>query len=139
MLLRNTELEQVDENILSSDIINNLNSELAVDIDQLELQLGDYYSKASEITSREYYEDTSKLQEVKRTFFNKEGTGKKILSEIKKYICKFLSKDSTPATIVKLVLSALSSIIPGGIIINAIVTLIVNVIINLGTNQFCNL
>ena len=64
------------------------------------------------------------------------GLGGKIFAEIKKIICPLLDGTSTEDQIIQAVLSALATIIPGGIFIEALASIIVKFLLSTGISNF---
>ncbi len=67
------------------------------------------------------------------------GIGGKILDEIKKLICPLLDGNSTEDEILTAILNALAIIIPGGVLIKALASIVIKYLLATGIAAFCGL
>ncbi len=63
---------------------------------------------------------------------------KKLLKEVKKAFCKIAKDDSTFKGIVEIILEAIGSVIPGGVLVVKLVKIIVKYLIGVGVKKICS-
>jgi len=110
-----------------------------IDEGELEYELAEMYLTAADATAHSYYssEKLARLASERALAFSPALAGKNIFRRVRTFVCKFLKEGSTLGEIVDAVLEALSSILPGGIIIEKVVKKLVRFIINRGLTRFC--
>jgi hypothetical protein len=132
MLLFNENHQQLDVEKLKARLLAGINKEERSSQTEIESLLGDYYQQAYAIEAREYKFQPSVLQDHSLL-----DIGKKIFAKIKHFICGVLTSGSNATEIVDVVLKSLSSVIPGGIIVELIVQKVVNYIVKIGVGKLC--
>ncbi len=138
MLLYNEKYQQLDADKIKIDLLNSLNDTPAPKSEQeVEELLGDYYQQAHQLDMKQYDLASPSLVSSKTAAFSLSGIGRTVLSKIRKFVCSILNAGSTTQDIIDAVLKAISSIIPGGIIIEMIVKKIVSYIVSIGVSKFC--
>jgi len=103
----------------------------------VEAALGNYYSKALDMQSARFNAKATLAPAVASQANFLGGIGGKILGELKKLLCGFLDGNSTEDEIIQAVLSALATIIPGGIFIKALANIVVKYLLSIGIKDFC--
>ncbi len=114
----------------------NLDSVPTPSIEDVNTALGEYYNQALQLESSKYQFKAEFAATPALNFFP--GIGGNILAAIKKFICGILDSSSTKDEILDTVLSALASIIPGGIFIESIAKIVVKFILSTGISSFCD-
>jgi hypothetical protein len=132
MLLYNEKFQQLDVNTLKVELKNELDIPVPTK-EELEEDLGNYYSEADSLEAANYGLEPMPLTLAA----NRKGIGRKILQKIKQFICGVLNENSTIDKIIDTILNALAAIIPGGIIIKWIVKKILKFILSFGIGKFC--
>jgi len=138
MLLFNEQHEQLNVRDVT-DGLKNLNDLSTPTIEDVQSALGNYYNQALQLQAAKYQfkaelAPTRALAD-QATFLP--GIGGKILAELKKIICGILDGSSTEDQIIQAVLSALASIIPGGVFIKALASIVVKYLLSTGITAFC--
>jgi hypothetical protein len=109
------------------------------ELSELEEALGDYYDTALTVDAagNNYLVQYNQLTETAfaKTFFR--ANGKAILEKIRRFVCKIITATSSQDEILEAILKAISSIIPGGIIAEAIVKKLIKFFFSKGFNQLC--
>lgn len=105
---------------------------------EVKAALGDYFNQAHNLQAARL-QFTAALAPagtaVTASFLG--GIGSKILAEIRKIICAVVGDGSTKDQILDAILSALSAIIPGGILIATIAKMVAKFIFSQGIGAFC--
>ena len=138
MFLFNEQHEQLNVQDVKAGL-KNLNDGPTPTIEDVQSALGNYYNKALQLQSARYQFNaqlTPTLALADQAAFLP-GIGGKILAELKKIICGLLDGASTEDQILQAVLSALASIIPGGIFIKALANIVVKYLLSTGITAFC--
>ncbi len=65
------------------------------------------------------------------------GFGKKILKEVKKVVCSKVDENTGSDQILELVVGALTTIIPGGLLMKPVVNMVTKLIVGQGISTFC--
>lgn len=131
MLLFDENYNQLDAKELVKEF-GNLDDVTTPTESELEQELGKYYEKALQAEAKSNNFAISFTSNFAAAI-NVGG----ILKKIKDFICRVLTGSSTVEDIIEAVLDALSSIIPGGIILKPIVKKIVKYILSKGIDTFC--
>jgi hypothetical protein len=84
---------------------------------EVENSLGAYYHQALQLEAGKY---SFEVALAPNAMMDLPGIGKKILEAVRKFVCGFLTGSSTIDQIINAVLTALASIIPGGIIVKTV-------------------
>jgi hypothetical protein len=105
--------------------------------DELTKELGSHYILANRMALGNY----GLIADMKTVSGNKSFSlaklGESILEKIKKAICAVLKGGSTVSDVIDAVLDAISSIIPGGVLIKSLLKKLVKYILSIGVNKFC--
>ncbi|HMG83816.1 MAG TPA: hypothetical protein VK559_12320 [Ferruginibacter sp.] len=131
MLLLNENRQQLDVEQLKKNLVNGIKEDHSSQAD-IEKALSDYYAQAYASEAKEYKFEPAALQS--QSFLD---IGKKIFAKIQHFICGVLTSGSNATQIVDVVLKSLSSIIPGGVIVEFIVQKVVNYIVGIGVDKLC--
>ena len=137
MLLFNENHQQLDIEKLKARLLNGITKEEKYLQPEIETLLGNYYGQAFNSEAKAYNYETTTLKTYLSPNFSLANIGKKLLVKIKQFICGVLTAGSTATEIVDMVLQSLSSIIPGGIIVEFVVQKIVNYIVGIGVTAIC--
>ena len=137
MLLFNESHQQIDVEKLKTNLINGINKEDKSSQADIEKLLGDYYGQAYSSEAKEYKFEPATLQNHLAPNFSFTDIGKKIFAKIKKFLCGVLTSGSNATQIVDAILKSLSSVIPGGIIVELIVQKVVNYVVGIGVGKLC--
>ena len=137
MLLYNESRQQIDVDKLKQNLINGINKEENSSEAEIEKLLGDYYNKAYSSEAKEYKFEPATLQNHLAPNFYFIDIGKKVFAKIKQFICGVLTSGSNATQIVDAILKALSSVIPGGIVVELIVQKVVNYVVGIGVGKLC--
>ena len=140
MLLQTENLEMYEANsitLLKNELLQEFNNSSLTDLTNItessvEDSLKEWYNQASEIYSNDLYDEhTTRIRRL--GLFGKRRLWKKI----RKYCCEFLKEGSTEEDIINVILEAVASIIPGGIIIKALLKRLVQFILHKGYASLC--
>jgi hypothetical protein len=141
MLLFNQNHEQLNVGDIKAELENVDHTEV-LSTKELENELGDYYNQALKLEGNKY-QFTTKFANaatdnflVSESFFPK--IGQDILEAIKKFVCGKVDGSSTSSEIIDVILDAIVSIIPGGILLKPIVKKLVKYILSIGISNFCS-
>lgn len=118
--------------LLKSNDENKTRNLVDVTEEDLETSLLNWYNKANQIKRSNLTKATSLQENVVDSF----GI-KKIWEKIKAELCKKLNPDSSPEKIVDAILSAISAIIPGAIIIKPLLDKLVRFVLKMGYSRLC--
>jgi|GEM_PF-4064684 hypothetical protein len=138
MLLYNESRQQIDADQLKQHLVKNINKDDKLSEADVQKLLGDYYNQAFVSEAKEYKFEPNALQSHLAQNFSLVDIGKKIFAKIKKFICGVLTSGSNATQIVDAILKALSSVIPGGIVVELIVQKVVNYVVGIGVGKLCD-
>lgn len=136
MFLFNEQNEQLNIGDVKAGL-KNLKSVPMPTLAEVQTALGNYYNQALDKQSARFNAKATLAPAGAAQADFLGGIGGKILDEIKKIICAILNGNSTEDEIIQAVLSALATIIPGGIFIKALANIVVKYLLSLGINSFC--
>ncbi|XZF12386.1 hypothetical protein ACTHGU_11385 [Chitinophagaceae bacterium MMS25-I14] len=140
MLLTDEKGMNINADGLKEDLLRSIDETPDVSQEELENDLSGYYQAALTQDMRLNGADETGLRNLNMAAAVAIWPfGKNILSRIRKFICKVLNGSSTTGDIIDAVLDAIASIIPGGIVIKAIIRKIVKYVLNQGVNAFCQI
>lgn len=137
MFLFNEKNEQLNIKDVKAELQNL--DEIAVPTeDEVKTALGDYFNQAHGLQAArlQFTAALAPAGTIATSSFLG-GIGGKILEEIRKVICAIVGDGSTKDQILDAILSALSAIIPGGILITAIAKIVAKFIFSQGIGHFC--
>lgn len=140
MLLYNELNQLVDLSVLKAELKEELKNEsdnIIPTEEEIENDLGSYYSQAMILESENYGFKTLALESFDSNSFSIRGLGRNILKKIKRFICSILNNESGEYDIIEAVLNAIANLIPGGIIIKFVVKKILKFILSMGVGKFC--
>jgi hypothetical protein len=138
MLLFNEQHEQLNVEDVKAEL-KKANQGPAPTEAEVQEALGNYYSQALKLQSARFQvkaELTPAAGPLDQATFLP-GVGAKILAEIKTIICGALDGSSTEDEVIQAVLSALSSIIPGGVLIKTLASVLIKYLLSKGIAAFC--
>ena len=138
MLLYNEKFQEIDVDTLKAELKNEMNIPTPTE-EEIEDDLGSYYSEAMALDTANYGLKSVTLESVSDRSFSRRGFGKKILKKIKQFICGILDENSTVDKIIDAILNAIAAIIPGGVIIKFIVKKLLKFILSKGITKFCSM
>jgi hypothetical protein len=137
MFLKNLQQEPLDLIALKSTLAN-LDDVSVPSEDELEDELGNYYNTAlvMEAANANYLlrYDTESLAAAANMF---RLNGRATLAKIRKAVCTVINALSTVDEIIEAVLKAISSFIPGGIVVEWVVKRLIKFFINKGYALLC--
>ncbi len=137
MYLQNLQLEPLDYNVLKSELLNDIENEPNPTLNEAKEALAQMYSQASEATAQLYYSNLESFTQAKNLNFSFSLAGFNLWEKLRKFLCKFLSADSTSAEIIDKIVEFVVSVIPGGIIIKYLLKKLVRYVLDLGYAQLC--
>jgi hypothetical protein len=137
MLLYNESRQQIDADQLKQHLVKNINKDEKSSEADIQKLLGDYYNQAFASEAKEYKFEPTVLQSHLAPNFSLVDIGKKVFAKIKHFICGVLTSGSNATQIVDAVLKSLSSVIPGGIVVELIVQKVVNYVVGIGVGKLC--
>jgi hypothetical protein len=138
MFLFNEQHEQLNVQDVKAEL-KNLNDGTTPTIEDVQSALGNYYNQALKLQAARF-QFKAELKPVAATTNQAAflpGIGAKILAELKKILCGLLDGTSTEDQIIQAVLSALASIIPGGVFIKALANIVIKYLLSTGITAFC--
>jgi len=135
MLLFNEKHEQLNIKDVKAKL-QNLGNIPTPTLQDINTALGSYYTQALKLQGAKYRFKAEFMNASEAAFLP--GIGGDILGAIKKFICSILNGSSTEDEILDAVLSALASIIPGGVFIETLAKIVVKYILSLGIGSFCS-
>jgi hypothetical protein len=133
MLLFNEQHEQLDAETLKAELADLDNVPTLTD-EEVEATLQNYYQQALQLEGDHFGFKTEFAEATEMALFP--GIGK-LLEKIRKFICGFLTPNSTSDEIINAILQAIAAIIPGGIVIKPLLQLIIKYILSKGIGTFC--
>ncbi len=122
------QIVSADELIKFKAELKDLSNVPLVSEEQLNLELKDGYEKAHSL-------EMASMGTMSAGLFGVSIPD--ILKKVKKFICSIINENSTLEEIVDAVLQALSSIIPGGILLKPLIKKLVKFIFEKGVGAFC--
>jgi hypothetical protein len=131
MFITNEQGQVLPADELKRDIVDNIDRIARPDTATLEAELENYYALALNKHTKELSLTIASMPSLA-------GKGGGILNKIKKFVCSIIGDKSTTGEVADAVLQAITSIIPGGIIIKVVVEKIVKLIVSQGVGAFCN-
>lgn len=139
MYLQNLQLQPLNYNIVKSELLNDIENEPIPTLDQVKDSLAQMYEQASEATTQLYYSNSESVQHVRVENFSISMAGSNLWQKLRRFLCGFLTPDSTASEIIDKIVEFVASFIPGGIFISILVKKLVRYVLNLGYIELCPL
>lgn len=137
MYLQNLKLEQLNYDVLKSELLNEIEAEEIPTLEEVKNSLAEMYSQASEATAGLYYNNLESLSTLKKESFSFELAGLNLWEKLKQFLCGFLSATSTASEIIDKIVEWIASFIPGGIFIGYLVRKVIRYVLNWGYEALC--
>jgi hypothetical protein len=137
MILRNLQLEPIDMAAFKKNLTN-LDDVKEPTQEELEEELGDYYDKAlhKDASSKNYLISYNSMAiQTTAELFRINGRG--IFAAIRKGVCAIINALSTIDEIIEAVIKVVVSLIPGGIIVERVIQLVVKFFLKKGYDWLC--
>jgi len=139
MYLQNLQLEPLNYNIIKSELLNDIDNEPIPTLDEVKESLAEMYQQASQATSQLYYSNLESLAQARTVNFSALLAGSNLWQKLRKFLCEFLTPDSTASEIIDKIVEFIASFIPGGVFISYLVKKLIRYILNLGYAELCPL
>lgn len=126
-----------EKEAFKDDILATYEGEALASEDEIVLDLGKNYKEAAEVNSNNLLKSAIAVNAARASEFSADFTGRRIWENLRAYLCKVLNAASAAEDIIEAILDFLVGIIPGGMVLKAIVRKILKYFINLGYNALC--
>lgn len=126
-----------DKEAFKDDVLATYSEEALASEDEIALDLGENYKEAAEAASNNLLASAAAVNAARNANFSPLLTGRRIWERLRAYLCKVLNAASTAEDIIEAILDFLVGIIPGGMVLKAIVRKILKYFINRGYEALC--
>ncbi len=137
MYLQNLQLEQLNYDVLKSELLNQIETEEIPTLGEVKNSLAEMYYQASEATASQYYNNLESFSLAKKQHFSFALAGLNLWEKLRRFLCGFLNTASTASEIIDKIVEWVASFIPGGVFISFLVKKIIKYVLNKGYESLC--